>query len=548
MTDDTDGWSNWSDGVQAEPDEIVRPTDEADVQALVRSCRESGATLRVAGAGHSWSPLVATEGVILSLDRMTGVTDVDRDVCEASVRGGTTLEEAGIELHDAGLAMATLGDVSNQTVAGAFGTGTHGSGTDFQNLSESLIGGRLVDGTGEIVTFDRDDESLLSAARVSLGTLGIFTEVRLDLQPTYKVQRREYCASFRAFWPHRDRLFSENRNADFYWYPRSDEVKVRLLNPPGGGTDHRDLDYAEQVTDETGWWHLTIPAHNEIGRPFEEMEYAVPTQQGPRALLAVRDRIRDRWRADVGWRVLCRRVAADDAYLSPEYDRDTMTISLIQNAQLSYWPYFEDLEPLLRSFDGRPHWGKRHTIRAAELQRLYPAWEHFHAIRAACDPDGVFLTPYLHDLLDPPAEPPPIRDPPVVTAGAQEETGDEDAPVGHRRWIVPGGYVPVVSRGPEPAMVSHDKLCLLNVGDEMAAVTCRLRYAEEGEMGPYPLTVAPRRVRHVRINDLIDPHSPPLGRAFGLVVESTVPIVVQYSRQDTGSSARATLSTIAYSE
>jgi FAD/FMN-containing dehydrogenase len=48
---------------------------------------------------------------------------------------------------------------------------------------------------------------------------------------------------------------------------------------------------------------------------------------------------------------------------------------------------------------GRPHWGKKHTLRAAELKPLYPKWDDFLACRRRVDPDGVFLNPSLQELL-----------------------------------------------------------------------------------------------------------------------------------------------------
>ncbi|RQG97088.1 D-arabinono-1,4-lactone oxidase [Natrarchaeobius chitinivorans] len=393
-------WTNWSGGISFEPDRVVKPERESELQSVVRHCAETGETVRVAGAGHSWTPVVETDGVVVSLENMTGVVSHDSEANEATIRGGTTLGEAGIELHERNLAMENLGDVTMQTVAGACGTGTHGTGAGFENLAGSLVGGRMVTGTGEIREFDaEDDPELLDAVRVSLGTLGIFTEIRLDLLRTYKLRRREYCARFEDFWDHLDDLIEENRNFDFYWYPRSDEVKLRLLNAPGGGTDDSELEYATLVEDETGWSHQVIPAHNEIGRKFEEMEYAVPREVAKECVLRARDRIRDRWRSDVGWRVLVRTVGADDSYLSTEYERETMTISCIQNAELEYWEYFEDMEPLFREYDGRPHWGKRHSLRAPELEELYPEWDRFQSFRRELDPEGVFTTDYVVELL-----------------------------------------------------------------------------------------------------------------------------------------------------
>lgn len=395
-----DEWTNWSGSVTFIPDRIVEPETERELQQLVSRCAEEGRTVRVAGSGHSWTPVVETDGAVVSLENMTGVVSHDPEENGATIRGGTTLEAAGAELQSRNLAMANLGDVSMQMVAGALGTGTHGTGPEFENLAGALVGGRVVTGTGEVREFGEDDPELLRAARVSLGTLGIFSELRLDLVPAYKLQRREYCTTFDEFWDHLDDLVEENRNFDFYWYPRSDEVKLRLLNPPGGGTNEDDLDYARLVTERTDWWHQVIPTHNDIARKFEEMEYAVPADEGKECFLKVRDRVRDRWRGDVGWRVLCRTVAADDAFLSTEYDRETMTISLIQNAELEYWDYFRDVEPIFRTYDGRPHWGKHHTLRAPQLRELYPEWDRFRAVRRELDPEGVFLTDYLSDLLE----------------------------------------------------------------------------------------------------------------------------------------------------
>lgn len=126
-------------------------------------------------------------------------------------------------------------------------------------------------------------------------------------------------------------------------------------------------------------------------------------------------------------------------------------------------------------------------------------------------------------------------------------TGTEE-PIGRTEWEITGGFVPTDSTGPEPEMVSNDKLCLLNAGEETATLDLTLHYADGREAGPYPLTVAPRRVRHVRVNDLIDPYAPPLGKAYSVDVESNVPIVVQFTRQDTRQDELATMSSIAYGE
>ncbi|WP_276253844.1 D-arabinono-1,4-lactone oxidase [Halomontanus rarus] len=421
-TESVEEWANWSGNLTFTPAGIAKPESEEAVQEIVRQCADVGRTVRVVGAGHSWTPVVETDDLLVSLDEMTGMVDHDREANTATILGGTTLQEAALEIQSANLAMPNLGDVSMQTVAGAFGTGTHGTGTEFGNLATTLRGGRMVTGTGEIREFDADeDPEFLNAVRVSLGTLGVFTELELELVPAYKLERREYCTTFEQCRDHIEDLERENRNFDFYWYPRSDEVKLRLLNGPGGGTDPADLEYASLVQKETDWWNQIIPEHNEMARKFEEMEYAVPADEAEECFLEVRDRIREEWRADAGWRVLRRTVAADDTYLSADYGRETVTMGIIQNASLEYAEYFEDIEEIFKRYDGRPHWGKRHTRRAGELRELYPKWDRFQEVRREMDPDGVFVSEYLTELLEGDKD----RSPLVEERGESETEGEQ---------------------------------------------------------------------------------------------------------------------------
>ena len=76
-----------------------------------------------------------------------------------------------------------------------------------------------------------------------------------------------------------------------------------------------------------------------------------------------------------------------------------MTISVHHNAGLPFEDFFRGIEPILRDHEGRPHWGKKHTLRAEDLRPLYPQWDVFLQARQHTDPQGVFLTPYLRELL-----------------------------------------------------------------------------------------------------------------------------------------------------
>lgn len=390
-------WQNWSGSVRFTPSLVKHPASESEVAALVLEAREQKRTVRVVGACHSSSRIIEANDILLSLDRMTGVESTDAATCEAVVRPGTILEDASLLLRKAGLAMPNLGDVKVQTVAGAIGTGTHGSGRKLQNLAATLVGGRLVTGDGVVREFLAErDVDLGLAARVSLGAIGILTALRLRLEPVYRLRRREWCASIDDCLAHLDELVEQNRNFDFYWYPRRDDVKLRMLNPPEEPS--RDWPFAQLLDDYEGWSDEVLSKRRDLR--FEEMEYAVPAEAGSDCFREVRKRILERHRQYVGWRTLYRTTAADDAFLSNAHGRATVSISLHQNASLPYWPFFHDLEPIFRAYGGRPHWAKKHTLQSADLRVLYPQWERFQEVRRQTDPAGVFLSEPLRDLLE----------------------------------------------------------------------------------------------------------------------------------------------------
>jgi L-gulono-1,4-lactone dehydrogenase len=171
-------WTNWSGGQQCRPSATVRPLDEAGVRAAVQRAARRGVRVRPVGAGHSFSPLAATDDILLDLSALTGLVRVTGE--RVRVRAGTTLAGLNVALAQRGLALATLADVDTPTVAGAVATGTHGSTSRSGSLSAQVTGMRMVQGSGAAVEVTGAD---LDAARTGLGALGVVTEVELAVRP-----------------------------------------------------------------------------------------------------------------------------------------------------------------------------------------------------------------------------------------------------------------------------------------------------------------------------------------------------------------------------
>lgn len=388
-------WVNWSGSLRFKPGVINKPTKAEELQDLISGAISGNKNIRIVGAGHSSVPLVKTEEILISQEKFKGLVDYNKEKKQVRFLPGTNIEESGDMLMKLRLSMHNTGDVDYQLLGGAFGTGTHGSGKTLRNLSAMMIGCQLIDGTGKERTYSLDkNPEMIQALRVGLGALGFFTKVTIQAEAAKKYYRKEYCTHITTCLNNLDELIDNNKMFDFYWYPRSDEAKIRTCNPEGEGMD--EVDFAILEKQEEGWLYEILPKERTL--KYEEMEYAFPIEAGPECFKEVRKRIKNKHRQYVGWRVLYRTVAADDAYLSPFYNRDSVTIAVLQNNELEYKKYFNDIEPILRDFGGRPHWGKKHTLKSNELSSLYPEWEKFLKVREGMDPKGIFLNDYLKEI------------------------------------------------------------------------------------------------------------------------------------------------------
>jgi FAD/FMN-containing dehydrogenase len=386
-------WSNWSGSLKFTPGELTEPDNEEELTRVVSEALERNQKIRVVGAGHSSSPLVVTGSMLLSLKQLKSVYGVDKENSTAWLGTGLTVKEGGNKLLDDNLSLHNTGDVDIQCISGAISTGTHGTGKHLKNLSSMLIGCKMICSDGQMreYTEEKDGKEFFDAMRVSLGTFGIMTSMKLKLMPAFKLERKEWCTHTDDCLENLEDLIQQNRNFDFYWYPRSDLVKLRILNKQGEGM--QELDYAQCVEEKSGWAIDVLPKERDL--KFDEMEYSLPLDAGPHCFREIRKIIKEKFRKTVAWRVLYRTIAADDFYISPCYGRPTVTISLHQNAGFPIMEFFRTLEPVFREFGGRPHWGKKHTLQNKEISSLYPRWNDFLAFRKKMDPDGIFLNEYL---------------------------------------------------------------------------------------------------------------------------------------------------------
>ena len=421
-----DAWENWSGRLRFTPAEMALPRDEAELGNAIREAASRGRCVRPVGSGHSFTDLVQTPDVLVSLDKMQGLIDVDKTTLRATAWAGTKLWQFNPILDEHGLAMENLGDINKQSLGGALGTGTHGTGATLGSLATQTRGLTLVTASGETISCsETDNKDLFKAAQVSVGALGIVTRFVFQHVPAYKLHHVHGPAPFEECVANAGDYAKQNRHFEFYLFPHTDTVMTKFLNI----TDKPIRKWLNDVLLENHLFGLTAKLcrnkpsrcagmsrfaakcvspgseintnHRVLCTPrlvrFNEMEYALPVEHGLTAIRELKEYIA-RENVEVQFPIEFRYIKGDDIWLSPFYGRDSVTISIHQFQGMEYQRYFRGAETIFRKHEGRPHWGKLHYLTARELEGLYPRWGDFQKIRNEIDPNGVFLNAHLRTL------------------------------------------------------------------------------------------------------------------------------------------------------
>jgi len=429
-------WRNWGGNVSAAPAQVAHVGSVQGVVDAVQRAAATGLRVRVAGSGHSFTPLVATDGLLLHLDRLSGVLGVDRDRRRVRVLAGTPLHVLNPALQSLGLALPNLGDIDRQTISGAIATGTHGTGTRRQGIAAAVSGLTLVlaDGSGLDCSAEVEPE-VFAAARVGLGALGVVTEVELQCVPAYRLHARESGALLTELLPVIQAEADATDHLDLHWFPHTDRVLTKRNDVVTAGEGPPPLAPWRSRLDDDLLANRVFEVANRLGaaRPslvpainrlssrvlgsreyaddswkvfcssrqvrFVESEYAVPRHEVEAVLTELRAEFA-RTDAPVPFPVEVRFAAADDVWLSTAHERDNAYVAVHQYHRMDAGPLFAAFEAIVSEHGGRPHWGKVHTLGAERLRELYPRFDDFRAVRERLDPGHLFTNDHVAHLLD----------------------------------------------------------------------------------------------------------------------------------------------------
>jgi L-gulono-1,4-lactone dehydrogenase len=428
-------WRNWAGDEGCTPAAIEHPSSTAELADAVVRAGAAGRRVRVTGAGHSFSDIACTDGVLVALDRMARVLGVDRSTGLVKVQAGMTINALNKRLAEHGLALENLGDIDVQSIAGAISTATHGTGARLRNIPSQVQALTLVlaDGTSLECSAERDAD-VFRAARVGLGALGVVAEVTLRCVPAFVLEGIDRPAPLLETLERFEELALSNEHFEFFVFPHTETALTRTNNRTEQPARPRSR--VKAYANDVLLTNHAFGAFCALGRllpgqiphinravvslagasrrversdhifasprlvKFTEMEYSLPRERTPEAVRRVLQLVKDEGFA-VPFPVEVRTVAADDAFLSTAFGRDSGFVAVHMYRGMEWAPYFRAVEAVMDDLGGRPHWGKRHFQAAATLRKRYPEWDRFQEVRRRLDPQGRFGNAWTDRVLGP---------------------------------------------------------------------------------------------------------------------------------------------------
>jgi len=437
-----DEWHNWEGRFRCVPNSRHMPETEEEVVAIVRKVGEEGGKIKVVGGSHSWSDIALCTPAdktwhLLSLDRLDKLVEVDKENLTVTLQSGIRLYQVHEALDKHGLALINLGSISEQSVAGAFSTGTHGTGIAYGCLATFIKEIKMVNGRGELLhlTPDRQPE-LFKAAQVSLGALGVIVEYKISVTRSFKLQERVMPVVISEFFENLPATLSENDHVKVWPLPHTPKGRLwlqkRITDTKSVGDTNavvaklkRDwivMYLFEPIVNVVAHFPALVPTFSRmlgplfwkentfVARsdklfncgyipPHAEIEFSVPLERSGYYTTSLLDLLDKKYPTTIAAEV--RFVAKDDIWMSPAYGRDSsfITVCIHKYSHARFQAISADVHTLFSDPECRPHWGKFHQLKDTELRQRYEHFSDFLSVREKMDPNRIFINDSLSRCL-----------------------------------------------------------------------------------------------------------------------------------------------------
>jgi L-gulonolactone oxidase len=435
-------WTNWGNTQHCSPQKILFPKTLEDVQEIIHDAAKNRIPLKAIGSGHSWSDLVCTSGYLINTDSLDKIIWIDAQKCRIKVQAGIKLKTLIKELAKNGLTLSNQGFITEQSIAGAIATATHGTGKAF-SLSDYIIGMEIIDSNGNLYEIsDTIHSEWLPYTRVALGALGLVYTVTIQCEPLYNVKHSRKLHALNQIVEQYSHLYDAHDFFMFMYKPHGPDALVFTWDRTSQPVNtyytnyilndllfHKFLNYAAitmlsryktvssaclelglsglQMNEHVEYAHISLsPIKTPLGvQWYIEEEIAIPFEEFPCAFEKLNELYAhyDPSGTELISMVTCRfGPATKRSFLNPCFGRKTAYITInIMNYFDNYEQFFKDFEALMEPYQGRPHWGKFHYLDKSKIEKLYGTQTiaKFNQLRAILDPYSLWTNDFVQRCL-----------------------------------------------------------------------------------------------------------------------------------------------------
>jgi len=424
-------WTSWNENVTHKYKSLYKVTTEQELQEIVGNSEK----IRVFGSKQSSADIASGVETLIDITSYNKILSFDDSAHTITVQSGLILGDLLEKIEAKGWCIPCLPDINTITIGGALATGTHG--TNGQLLSEYITKCSIVlaDGSLKEIT---DKDQLIDAIRVSLGVLGMMSEITFQCEPMYTLHLKEGPEDDAIWLPKIKERLQKHDFLRILWLPHTDKgyvIKGDKIDPNTEIKEDSGPSYLKHRRTASkilykythifpwftaiankllylGFFSSTKEHKGSLyqatvtksrGSTLELAEWTIGLDKFPIVFEELKTEI-NKWsnKSFIHIPMDIRFVYKDKSWLSYAYKEDTVTMGCVSRnaATADTYEAFKSIERIFLKYGGKPHWGKRFAAKDAELSKVYEKWGDFKILRKKLDPLNKFLNPYLKELFN----------------------------------------------------------------------------------------------------------------------------------------------------
>jgi xylitol oxidase len=406
---------NWAGNLTFSAKEFIEIDNISKLQQVVSNSQG----VKVLATGHSFNAIGDTKYTLISLKNLSNGIEIDSQNAQALIPAGMSYADAARYLESNGWAFSNMASLGEVTIAGAISTGTHGSGSNNGVLSTSVVGLEIVLGSGELITIDESNSEEFAGFVISLGSLGVFTKIKMKIVPSFSVKQFVYeNIGIQAVAENFDTVFNSAYSVSYFsnwaknstgqiWMKFLDDSSSDNLSDNWLGANQAKakqhpvkINNPDPCTDQlgiSGKWLYRLPHFKLDSSPASgdevQTEYLVDRKyvnEYIQDLRTIGDEIAPRVYATE-----IRTIKSDELWLSGAYQRETVGFHFTWKKSDTLVDFLPRIEEILGKHDGRPHWAKLFSVKSDELSARYPKYSNFEALLKKYDPKKKFRNKFI---------------------------------------------------------------------------------------------------------------------------------------------------------